>query len=273
MVVNAAGMPIDTAGQVIDRQHPQGLPQYRDLNGNGDLYDDAYLVDTRLQPLPHPEASVSLERYAVIIPRDTVGPVAVTAAVYYQSFEAVVAKKLLGNLADTNLNLTLEPCVLKGACDGRSPTVEPAVVEGAPPVPMRVQNWVIPTTGTTDTTPPVVMTYPAAEATDVYDDVVVKLLASEPMRGLDATTFTLVEASGAVVPARVAQIGDYTWGLFARQIFLKPGTTYTARVTAPICDFAQNCLPGNLTWHFTTSATPGTGKGDTSIPLGGDIRP
>jgi hypothetical protein len=45
--------------------------------------------------------------------------VAVTTTVYYQSFEAVVAKKLLGNLTDTDLDGTLEPCVLQGACDGR----------------------------------------------------------------------------------------------------------------------------------------------------------
>src|SRR5207248_5432787 len=137
MVVNADGMPIDTQGHVIDRDHPLGVPQYRDLDGDGDLFDDSFLVDTRLQPLPHPGATVHLNRYAVVIPPGTVGPVAVTAAVYYQSFEAVVAKKLLGNLADTNGNFTLEPCVLKGACDGRQPTGEPAVVEGALPVPMR----------------------------------------------------------------------------------------------------------------------------------------
>ena len=95
-----------------------------------------------------------LDRYAVVIPPGTAGPVAVTAAVYYQSFEAMVAQKLLGNLADTDLDVTLEPCVLKGACDGRQPTVEPAVVEGAPPVPMAVTNWVMPLAGTPDTTPP-----------------------------------------------------------------------------------------------------------------------
>ena len=106
-----------------------------------------------------------LDRYAVVIPPGTAGPVAVTAAVYYQSFEAVVAQKLLGNLADTDLDGTLEPCVLKGACDGRQPTVEPAVVEGAPPVPMQVVNWVMPITGTPDTTPPTATPYPRAGAT------------------------------------------------------------------------------------------------------------
>ena len=52
---------------------------------------------------------------------------AVTAAVYYQSIEAVVALHFLGNMADTNNNFVLEPCVLGGLCDGRKPATEPAV--------------------------------------------------------------------------------------------------------------------------------------------------
>jgi hypothetical protein len=269
LVVNADGMPIDAAGTVIDRANPLGQPQYTDRDGDGDLYDNAYLLDTRLQPLPHAGATVHLDRYAVVIPPETQGPVAVTAAVYYQSFEAVVAQKLLGNLADTDLDGTLEPCVLQGTCDGRQPRVEPAVVEGAPPVPMRVANWVIPLTGTPDTTPPTATTYPQADATNVYEDVVVKVFFSEPVTGVDATTFTLTDAQGAVVPASVAQIGDYTWGLFPHQVFLTRGATYTTRVTATVCDFATHCLAQVLTWSFTITAIPGGGQGDTSIPLGG----
>ena len=196
-----------------------------------------------------------------------------TAAVYYQSFEAVVAKKLLGNLADTDLDGTLEPCVLKGACDGRQPTVEPAVVEGAPPVPMQVTNWVIPITGTPDTTPPSATTYPRAGADNVYEDVVVKVFFSEPVTGIDATTVTLTDAQGTAVPASVAQIGDYTWGLFPHQVFLTRGETYTARVAAAVCDVAKNCLAQALTWRFTITVTPGGGQGDTSVPLGGSRPP
>ncbi|WP_179137927.1 Ig-like domain-containing protein [Candidatus Entotheonella palauensis] len=270
MVVNADGMPIDTSGKIIDRNHPQGLPQYSDLDGDGDLYDDAFLIDTRLRPLPHPGATVQLDRYAVIIPPGTVGPVAVTAAVYYQSFEAMVAKKVLGNLADTDLDFKLEPCVLKGACDGRVATVEPAVVEGAPPVPMEVTNWVINIAGHADTRPPAAATYPPANATDVYADAVIKVSFSEPVNGIDSTTFTLVDESGLTVPARVDQIGDYTWGLFPNRVFLKQGATYTARLAAPVCDFNANCTASDIVWHFTITTTPGGGTGDTRIPSGGN---
>jgi len=72
-----------------------------------------------------------------VIPPGTRGPVAVTTAVYYQSVEAIVASKFLGNMTDTNNNMVLEPCVLGGRCDGRKPRTEPAVVEGAPPVRWR----------------------------------------------------------------------------------------------------------------------------------------
>jgi hypothetical protein len=269
MVVNADGLPVDANSQVIDRHNPLGLPQYRDLDGDSDLFDDAYLIDTRLQPLPHAGATVHLDRYAVLIPPETVGPVALTAAVYYQSFEALVAKKLLGNLADTNLDYTLQPCVLKGACDGRPPTVEPAVVEGAPPVPMAVKNWLITITDIPDTAPPQMGTYPAADATSVYEDVVVKVFFSEPVVGIDTTAFTLTDTNGLAVPARVDQVGDYTWGLFPHQVFLKRGETYTARVAAPVCDFTNNCTADALTWRFTISTTPDGGQGDTNIPLGG----
>ena len=46
-----------------------------------------------------------------------------TTTVYYPSFAAVVAKKLLG-----------------------SPRSNQPVVEGAPPMPMQVANWVTPLT-------------------------------------------------------------------------------------------------------------------------------
>src|SRR5947208_15950877 len=143
LVTNARGLPIDAKNVVIDRNNPRGLPQFRDLNGNGDLYDDAFLRDTRLRPLPNAGATITLNRYSVVIPPGTRGPIAVSATVYYQSLEAIVAKKFLGNLADTNMNFMLEPCVLGGRCDGRHPRREPAVVEGAPPVPMEVRNWII----------------------------------------------------------------------------------------------------------------------------------
>jgi hypothetical protein len=268
LVVNPAGQPIDAHGDAIDRNHPQGPPQFLDRDGDRDVFDDAFLSDTRLDPLPHAGATRALDRYAVVIPRDVVGPVAVTAAVYYQSIEAVAALKLLGNLADTNLNFRLEPCVLGGPCDGRIPSVEPAVVEGSPPVPMEVRNWVIRVTGSNPRRELAVTTYPAPDARNVYRDVVVKAFVSEPCTGLDAATFTLRDSDGSRVAASVDQIGDGTWALFSHQVLLKANHTYTARIDGRLCGFDGHCTPTRRTWRFTTAREDRAGQGDTRVPAG-----
>src|SRR6185503_1060493 len=47
LVTDAEGRPTDAEGVVIDRRSPRSLPRFRDLDGDGDLYDDSYLIDTR----------------------------------------------------------------------------------------------------------------------------------------------------------------------------------------------------------------------------------
>ena len=277
LVVNEAGQPVDNRGRVIDRNNPKGQPQYQDRDGDGDVYDDSFLSDTRLDPLPRRGATLPLDRYSVVIPADVVGPVAVSAAVYYQSVEAIAAVKLLGNLADTDLDFHLEPCVLGGACDGRRPSAEPAVVEGSPPVPMEVRNWVIRVNesgrGPGDVS---VSIYPPPDAVNVYRDAVVKATFSEPVAGVDTTTFTLRDSRGNVVPASVDQIGDGTWALFPHQVFLKANERYSVRIDGRICGLdageGGNCLRQPRVWRFVTVAEDGTGQGDTSIPVGFDSR-
>ena len=268
LVTNASGLPIDATGAVVGRDNPHGLPQFRDLNGNGDRYDDAFLRDTRLRPLPNAGASITLDRYAVVVPPNTEGPIAVTAAVYYQSVEAIVAKKFLGNLADTDSDFVLEPCVLGGPCDGRAPSTEPAVVEGAPPVPVSVRNATIQIGDAVERRAPrVTGTYPRDGAADVFQDVVVKASFDAPVRDLGAEAFTLHDSAGARVPASLAQIGDGTWALFPDAVFLDGGRTYTARVSGA-CNAAGECARDDVVWRFTVAATRRGGSGDTTIPIG-----
>jgi Big-like domain-containing protein len=270
LVTNAKGLPIDAKGIVIDKSNPLGLPIFKDLNGNGDLFDDSFLRDTRLRPMPHAGATVRLDRYAVVVPPGTRGPVAVSVAVYYQSLEAIVAKKFLGNLADTDTDFVLEPCVLGGRCDGRRPGVEPAVVEGAPPVPMAVRNWMIQVEGSSAVVaaPAMRSMYPPQGATDVFQDVVPKAVFSEPVTSVDGRTFTLTDASGRRVSASVHQIGEGTWGLFPDRVFLTGGETYTARVAAGVCGYTGTCTTKALAWKFRVAAKRGEGRGDTTIPAG-----
>jgi Big-like domain-containing protein len=270
LVTNKDGLPIDKDGRVIDAAtNPTGLPQFRDINGNGDPFDDAYLRDTRFKPMPHPAATKKVDRYAVVIPPGTQGPVAVTAAVYYQTLEAMVALKFLGNMADTNGNFVLEPCILGGLCDGRKPSTEPAVVEGAAAVPMVVRSSVIPIAGApADKMPPRVDVYPTAASANVYHDAVVKAFFSKPVRGVDEKTFTLTDSHGAQVPAGVDQIGDGAWGLFPNAVVLKAGESYTARLKRGICDLAGNCTSKDEVWSFQVSPEAHRASGDTSVPMG-----
>lgn len=266
LVVNPAGLPIDDRGRVIDRQNPSALPRFVDLDHDGDVFDDAFLVDTRLRPLPNRGSSVDLDRYSIVVPDGAVGPIAVTAAVYYQSMEAVAAKKLMGNLADTDGDHVLEPCVLRGPCDGRIPHTEPAVVEGAPPVPIVVRSDVVALAGHADTTPPAISVYPAQFERRAYADVVPKVRASEPVRGIDSSSFRLFDATGAVLPAKVAQIDDATWALFPDRIFLAAGQAYTARLDGLVCDYADNCVNRAVAWSFTVADENGSGAADTRPP-------
>jgi hypothetical protein len=274
LVTNKNGLPIDKDGRVIDASNPIALPQFQDTNGNGDYFDDSFLRDTRLKPRGRHEFQQSIDRYSVVVPPGTRGPVAVTAAIYYQSIEAIVALKFLGNLADTNNNFVLEPCVLGGLCDGRRPNTEPPVVEGAPPVPMAVRTWQIPIQGMPAAqTPLQASTYPAADADRVYQDVVVKVFLSKPARNIDSHTFTLSDSHGTLVPASVDQIGAGAWGLFPNQVLLRSGESYIARLKAGVCDLEGNCTQKDLMWRFTVSKETVQGSGDTTIPMGFVVTP
>ncbi len=272
LVTSSGGLPVDANGHVVDASNPEALLQFRDLNGDGDFFDDSFLRDTRLKPMPLAGSTVKVDRYSVVIPAGTRGPIAVTTAVYYQSVEAVVALKFLGNLADVNSNGILEPCTLGGRCDGRRPQSEPAAVEGAPPVPLAVRNWIISINGARPPGRPLeVSVYPPPRAVHVYQDVVVKAFFSVPVRNVDASVFVLTDSRGTVVPASVSQIGDGTWALFPHQVFLKGGDVYQARLAAGICDAANHCTRDEMRWSFTINEEQTGGVGDTSVPAGFDV--
>jgi hypothetical protein len=198
--------------------------------------------------------TMAIDRYSVEIPEGTVGPIAVTAAVYYQSVEAIVAGKFLGNMVDTNGNFELEPCVLGGLCDGRVPHTEPAVVEGAPPVPMIVRNWVIAVDGAgADRTPR------ARHVTRPRRATSTRRLEGLILRAVRASTRapSLADARRARATA-VDQIGPGTFGLFP------PRAVEQAQLT---CGRGlgrrreRHSEPG-----WTTIATDPNATGNTAVP-------
>ena len=270
LVTNKKGLPLDEQGRIVNAANPSA-PVFRDINRNSDDFDDSFLRDTRLKPRGRPEYQVKIDRYSVVVPAGTQGPIAVSAAVYYQSVEAIVALKFLGNLADTNRNFILEPCVLGGLCDERKPTGEPAVVEGAPPVPMVVRNLVITIPGAAPhRMPPQMVPYPASAASHVNRNVVVKAIFSEPVNGINADSFTLTDSRGRRVSASVDQIAEETWGLFPDQVLLKRAETYRAQLNAGICDLSGNCTRQPMIWKFTVASEADEPSGESIATASGN---
>jgi len=142
------------------------------------------------------------------------------------------------------------------------------VVEGAPPVPMALRNWVIAVNDApAKTQAPAVATYPKPGVLNAYQDLVVKVTFSVPVQGVSAETFILTNSHGARISAAVDQIGDGTWGLFPNEVFL-PGGEYTATLKAGIGDQFGGRIRRDIVWSFTVSDQQGQGAGDTSVPIG-----
>jgi hypothetical protein len=134
---------------------------------------------------------------------------------------------------------------------------------------MVVRNWLVTIEGTpADRTPLQVSTYPPAGADQVYQNAVVKVFFSKPVKGLDSRNFALMDARGSLVPAWVDQIGDGTWGLFPDQVKLRGSESYTAILKAGVCDLTGNCTRKDIVWRFVVSKDAGQGRGNTDIPMG-----
>jgi hypothetical protein len=113
-----------------------------------------------------------------------------------------------------------------------------------------------------DTTPPAVVgTNPIAGATGIGAGTTVRATFSEPVQSatVTATTFTLRDAAGALVPATVTYDGPTRTATLVPAAPLSGATTYTALVRGGaadprVKDLAGNALGADVTWTFTTGA-------------------
>ena len=129
--------------------------------------------------------------------------------------------------------------------------------------PLATVSWTFTTAASADSSAPTLSARsPAVNATGVGRTVNVSSVFSEAVQGVDASTYTLTDPTGAVVPAVVSR------GSTTNQWILNPDPTLAAstqyRVTltggpAAIRDLAGNPL-ATVTWTFTTVAdtTPPT---------------
>ena len=173
---------------------------------------------TRARPL-------TIDRYAVEIPAGTAGPIAVTAAVYYQSVEAIVAQQVPRQHGRHQRQLRpralrprralrrAHPAHRAGRRRGRAAGADDRAQLGdrastAPPPTARRRGRDLPAR--------------RARATSTRTSSR-RCPSPSRSRGVDARTFTLTDATGAPVPAAVDQIGPGTFGLFPHRVLLEAG--------------------------------------------------
>lgn len=116
-------------------------------------------------------------------------------------------------------------------------------------------TWSFTTAGTTDITPPTVLSVvPANAATSVSTTGNITATFSEAMNSstITSSTFTLKQGTTAVA-GTVTYSG--TTATFTPSASLMTNTVYTGTITTGAKDAAGNALASNFTWSFTTSGT------------------
>jgi hypothetical protein len=129
-------------------------------------------------------------------------------------------------------------------------------------------NYVVISAATpADTTAPMVESaIPGDTGSNIPVDTDVAIEFSEPVQGVNGTTFTLSKGSEAVAATVTYNAADTTATL-APNADLEPGTLYTVRLTPDITDLAGNKLPA-YQWTFTTAQVADTTAPDTTITSG-----
>src|SRR5438105_4844188 len=118
--------------------------------------------------------------------------------------------------------------------------------------------WSITTERRADTTRPIVSaTVPASAATGVAISGKIAVAFSEAMDPLTITTETFTLKQGTTAVAGTVSYAGVT-ATFTPAGNLAPLTTFTATMTTGARDLAGNALVTDISWSFTTGATPDT---------------
>ena len=118
------------------------------------------------------------------------------------------------------------------------------------------------TSVTPDTTPPTVtVKSPAGGSAGINAGSPVKATFNELLKATTVTTstFQLKDAANNVVPANVSYDSSTNVATLTPQVAMQYGATYTVTLkggTAGITDYAGNPLASDVTWSFTTEASP-----------------
>jgi hypothetical protein len=130
------------------------------------------------------------------------------------------------------------------------------------------------------TTPPTVNAVtPANQSSGVILGPSVTATFNEPMTTstINATTFTLVDASSNSVPATIAYNAGTSTATLTPTVELSPSTTYMATIhggSAGVKDFNGNAMVSDYSWSFTTGAAPAnSGPGGPILVISNVLNP
>ncbi len=271
LVTDERGLPVDALGRVIDaRLNPNGLPQFRDLDGDGDFFDDSYLRDTRLAPMPLAGSALRARPLRRSGPAGDARPGRGERGRLLPVARGHRRRQVPGQ-PDRHRRRPDPGVVRPGRTVRRpAPAGRASRRRGLSAGPDGRAQPDHPDPGRGPGSRPR-LAWPSIRrptSPRAHQDAVVKVFFSEPVTGVDAASFTLTDARGRAVPARVDPIGDGAWGLFPDSILLAPAARYTAHLAPGICDAAGNCTREPTAWTFTTATDPDSGEGDTGVPPG-----
>lgn len=107
------------------------------------------------------------------------------------------------------------------------------------------------------TAPLITLVAPIDNATDVQNDILIKVSFNEVMNSstVNATSFIVKDALGFIVPGVITE--SNTIYIFTPDSDLAYDTIYTVTITTDVTDLANNNLENSYLWSFSTLSLPG----------------
>lgn len=117
------------------------------------------------------------------------------------------------------------------------------------------------------TPPTVVSVAPLTGASGTCINTIVSATFSKAMNpaSINATTFTLTDPAGGVVPGQVTYNSASNTATFTPSGSLAPNTLFTARISTRARDLFGNALASSVVWSFTTGVTTCLGVGAPTV--------
>lgn len=260
-----AAMFVPTAHLSPNSTYIVTVRDVRDLNGEALLDPYMWTFTTSAKPDTAPMVTGTTPADgAVDVSRDTAIAAVFSEPISNLSTSTFVVRDMTTNVVQgarsllfdqVNLTATFRP--LNRLNPNTTYTVMLQDIAGSAGFPLMGQHiWSFTTGNTPNTTPVVVSTTPAADATNVSRDTRIEAVFSSAVTGTSATTFLLRNSlTGASVTASsIAFSNTNLTAVFVPSVYLAANTSYTATLRGVLG--TDGVVMPEMSWQFTTGSTP-----------------